>query len=339
MEKQDNIVNWDLIAKYYSNECNQQEIDELMIWVNQNEENKILFNQVKQDLELINLSKSMNKVNVDSAWEKVKNRILEDEEFVVTEETTKVRKISFSRILQYVAVILIVLGVGFTATKVISTFYNTNKVYADNLNQGKEVVLPDGTKVYLNSESYLSYPKKFAANERRVELKGEAFFDVTKNKEKPFIIESNDAEVKVLGTSFNVDASLPNNEIQVYVKTGLVQLARKNNQNDKILINPGDVGTLTNTFIEKIKNDNANIIAWKTKEIVFDDDDLSYVINTLNKAYNVNIYTNSTDINKLRYRVTFENQEIDSILNVICLTFDLKTIQTKDGIELVKHMN
>lgn len=337
MEKQNNIVNWELIAKYYSEECNQQEIDDLMNWVNQSEENKVLFNEVKNDLELINLNKSMNKVNVDSAWEKVKNRILEDEEQVITEESTQVRKLSFVRVLKYAAIILVVLGIGFTATRVIN---NTNniKIYADNQEQGKEVVLPDGSKVYLNSDSYLKFPKKFATAERKVTLKGEAFFDVTKNREKPFIIESNGAEVKVLGTSFNVNAKLPNNEIQVYVKTGLVQLARKNNILDKILINPGDVGTLTDQSVEKTKNSDVNIISWKTKEIIFENDKLKDVLNTLNKTYNVYIYTENIDITNLSYTSTFKDQKIDSILNVICLTLDLKMVKADKGIELVKQV-
>lgn len=340
MEKQNNKANWDLIAKYYSDECNQQEIDELMIWVNQNKENKLLFNEVKNDLELINLNKSMNKVNVDSAWEKVKNRILEDDEQLIAEvskESTQVRKLNFTTVLKYAAIVLVVLGIGFTATRVISNLNNT-KIYADNQEQGKEVILPDGTKVYLNSDSYLTFPKKFAAAERRVTLKGEAFFDVTKNKEKPFIIESHSAEVKVLGTSFNVNAKLPNNEIQVYVQTGLVQLARKNNHTNKILINPGDLGTLTDQSVEKTKNTNVNIISWKTKEIIFENDNLKDVLNTLNKTYNVNIYTENTDITNLSYTSTFKDQKIDSILNVICLTLDLKTVKTDKGIELVKQI-
>jgi len=338
MEKQKNIINWDLIAKYYSEECNRQEIEELMNWVNQNEENKILFNQVKKDLELLNLSKSMNKVNVDSAWNKVKNRILEDEEQVISEEGTKVRKINFTRILQYAAIILVVLGLGFTANKVINNISST-KIYAENTEQGKEVILPDGSKIYLNSGSYVTFPKKFAANERRVELKGEAFFEVTKNQEKPFIIESNDAEVRVLGTTFNVNANLPNHEVQVYVETGLVQLARKNKENEKILINPGDVGKLTNIDLKKEINTDANIISWKTKEIVFNNHRLEEVISILNKTYKVNIYTNDPDIKNLSYTSTFKDQEIESILNVICFTLNLKSLRTNDGIELVKQMN
>lgn len=337
MKNQNNIENWDLIAKYYANECNQEETDELFQWVNENKENKQLFNQVKQDLELINLSKSMNKVNVDSAWENVKNRIKEDESINV-EVSPKVRKLEFATVFKYAAMVLLVIGIGFTAVKLYN-INSLNKVYASSTEQAKEVILPDGSKVFLNADSYISYPKNFSSKERRVSLKGEAFFDVTKNPEKPFIIESNNAEVKVLGTSFNVNAKLPEHEILVFVKTGLVQLSRIDDQDEKILINPGDVGKLTNEKIEKVKNEDENILSWKTKEIIFKEDNMKEVIDVLNKTYNTNIKCDDESILNLNYTSTFRNQDIDSILNIICLTHNLKTVQADNEIKLVKSLN
>lgn len=335
MKKYEHIENWDLIAKYYSNECNQKETDELFQWVRQSKENEELFNNVKKDLELININKSMNKVNVDSAWDKLRNRILDDEvEVNIPEKTTKLW--NFNRVLRYAAMIIIIAGIGITVGKL----YNSNPLieeYTDNTEQDKEIILPDGTKVFLNADSYLAYPDQFASNERRVKLKGEAFFDVTKNQKKPFIIESNNAEVKVLGTSFNVNAKLPDNEIQVYVKTGLVQLSRKNNIEEKVLINPGDLGKLTAEKVEKIKNEDPNILSWKTKEIVFIENNIAEVIYVLNKTYNINIQCDDENILELKYTSTFRNQKIDSILNVICTTHNLKTINTEEGIKLVRY--
>lgn len=338
MKTNSNIEYWDLIAKYFSNECSQEEIDELFNWKNENNDNEILFNQVKQDLEIINLNKSMNKINVDSAWNKLKNRIQEDEQNVPIVEEKKIRAIAFQTVLKYAAAIAILIGVGFFSTKVYKNISNKNVLeYASVNEQGKEVVLPDGTTVVLNSESKIYYPKIFASNERRVELEGEAFFDVTKNPNRPFIIEAKSAEVKVLGTSFNVNASTPGNKVEVFVKTGIVQLSRKMNSEERILINPGDVGVLNEDNLIKEKNNNQNIIAWKTKEIIFKEESLENVIKTLNNIYKTNIKCENQDILKLRYTSTFRNQNIDSILNVICLTFNLKTNNIENQIYLVKH--
>lgn len=338
MENKNNIKNWDLIAKYFAGECNQQECHELLQWRDASKENKQLFNQVKKDIEIINWSKSMNRVNVESAWEKVKNRIQEDEQKLPVSEEKSTRFI-LTPVFKYAAAIIIILGIGFFSNKVyqiISGEKITNE-FASVAEQGKEIILPDGSKVVLNANSKISYQAKFTSAERKVQLVGEAYFDVTKNPDKPFIIEAEKAEIRVLGTSFNVNTSAPGSKVEVFVETGLVQLARKDRQDEKILINPGDVGILYSDQLVKEKNQNENIIAWKTKEIVFREDNLGEVVQVLNNVYNTNIEFKNPDLLDLKYTSTFRNQEIDSILNVICLTFDLKT-ETKDNtIYLVKH--
>ncbi|PLX16244.1 MAG: hypothetical protein C0597_08135 [Marinilabiliales bacterium] len=189
----------------------------------------------------------------------------------------------------------------------------------------------------MNAESKITYLAAFTEDERRVKLEGEAFFDVTKNPNKPFIIEAKNAEVKVLGTSFNVNASIPGHKVEVFVQTGLVQLSRKRNSEEKIYINPGDVGVIDDVKISNTPNSDKNIVAWKTKEIVFYEDSLENVIHTLNKVYNTKIDCKNKDVLNLRYTSTFRNQDIDSILNVICLTFNLKVENTDEGINLVKY--
>jgi len=334
MKTNGNIDYWSLMAKYYANECSNEEVNELNSWISENPENEILFYQVKEDLENINLSKSMKKVNVDLAWDKVKNRIQETE----TEEPrveSKVKIFKMAGILKYAAAIILLVAIGFFSAKMYQSYSKLN-VYAENTEQGKVVTLPDGSVVTLNSDSKLVYPKKFAQNERRVVLEGEAFFDVSKNPEYPFIIETKNAEVKVLGTTFNVNAKYPGDQVEVFVATGLVQLSEIQNTENKILISPGDVGVIQDKSISKSQNQDLNRIAWKTKEFVFKETYISDVISTLNRAYNTSITCNDDNILNLRYTVTFRNQEIESIVNVMARTFDLKIEQSENEIKLVK---
>jgi ferric-dicitrate binding protein FerR (iron transport regulator) len=338
METNKNIEYWDLIAKYYSDECTQNEIDDLLKWKNEDIDNQILFDQVKQDLEIINLNKSMNKINVDSAWEKLRNRIQEDEQKMPIIEEKKSRLIAFPHILKYAAAIILLVSIGFFSTKVYQKISDNAMLEIVSINdQGKEVILPDGSIVLLNANSKISYPNTFAANERRVKLEGEAFFDVTKNQDKPFIIEAMDAEVKVLGTSFNVNANIPGHKIEVFVETGLVQLSSKRNDEQRIIINPGSVGVLGPDKITKEINNNKNLVSWKTKEIVFYEDSMKYVIETLNRVYNTNIQCENQDILNSKYTSTFEDQEIDSILHVICFSMDFKMENKENGIYLIKY--
>ncbi|MBU8892910.1 MAG: FecR family protein [Bacteroidales bacterium] len=340
MKTNDNTENWDLIAKYFSDECSQEETDKLFKWLNASNENKLLFNQTKQDLEIINLNKSMNKVNVDSAWEKLKGRIQEDEQKIPAVEKEALRTLHFSAVLKYAAAIIILISIGFFSTKVYrnlnNSYYSVTELTALN-EVNKEIVLPDGSIVHLNSNSKLEYPDEFTGNQRKVKLTGEGFFDVTKNPENPFIIETENAEIRVLGTSFNVNTNLTENTVEVFVETGLVQLSRKKNGDEKILINPGNVGILSKTGFEKSINQNENIIAWKTHEIIFREDKMIDVIHILNTVYKTSIICDNQQILNLKYTSTFRNQEIDSVLNVICVTFDLKIKYEDDKIYLIKY--
>lgn len=338
MKEHYNIENWDLIAKYYAKECSQSEIDTLNTWIKDNNKNEQIFKQVKQDLELINLNNSMNKVNVDSAWEKVKNRIQEADESEIVK--TKVRIMSFSKVIRYAAMLIIILGVGFIANRYLNSNSQLEMMeYLSEEKQGTEIVLPDGSSVILNADSKVTYAKEFANNERRIKLEGEAFFDVTKNPDKPFVIETKGAEVRVLGTSFNVNAKQSEKQVEVFVKTGLVELSYAKDKANKILIEPGNVGVLENKKLSKHINSDLNKIAWKTKEIVFDEEELGNVITTLNRVYNTNITCDDQEVLKLKYKTVFNNQEIDSILNVICMTFNLKVDYTENEIKLINHIN
>jgi transmembrane sensor len=337
MEANLNNEYWDLIAKYLSNECDKDETDYLFKWIAESEENELLFKKVKGDFKLININKSMNKINVDSAWEKLKDRIEEDEQILPIKEEPKVRRLQIPILLKYAAAIILIVSVGYFTTKYYMSIENFSITEITAQNEIKEeVTLPDGSVITLNTDSKLEYPKEFTDNERKVKLTGEAFFKVTKNPEKPFIIEAENAEVRVLGTSFNVNTRLLENNVEVFVETGLVELKRKNNGDERLLIKPGDVGILTKDKLEKLVNTNNNIIAWKTHEIIFREDKISDVIHILNTIYNTNIICENQEVLNLKYTSTFINQDINSVLNVVCVTFDLKVEYKDNKIYLIK---
>jgi transmembrane sensor len=339
MEANINNKYWELIAKYLSNECDKDEIDNLFKWIDESENNKLLFEQVKQDFKIINANKSMNKINVDSAWEKLNGRIQEDEQAVPLKEEQVVRKLQVPFLLKYAAAIILLVSVGFFTTKYYMSlqddYSNITEITAKNEIK-EQITLPDGSIVSLNANSKLEYPEEFTDNERKVKLTGEGFFDVTTNPEKPFIIEAENAEIRVLGTSFNVNTRLSKDNVEVFVKTGLVELKRKNNGGEKLLIKPGNVGVLTKSKLEKLVNTNNNIIAWKTREIIFREDKMSDVIHILNTVYNTSIICENQEVLNLKYTSTFANQDINSVLNVICVTFNLKVEYKNENIYLIK---
>lgn len=335
MNTLENFDKWNIIAKYLANECTESENTKLNNWINEDIENEIEFSEIKNDWEILNLTNTMKEINVDNAWERLKNRIEEDKDIITIKE--KGRTFQLSGYMKYAALFLMLIGIGFITTKVYNRVSHSNMIeYMASNNSGNKVILSDGTRVFLNKESKLTYPKQFNTTERKVQLAGEAYFDVEKNPEKPFIIEVKNAEIKVLGTSFNVNTNLPDHQIEVFVETGLVQLTKINGNEESILISPGDLGIVSRKSIEKHKNTDENVLAWKTKHLVFKEENLNNVINVLNKVYNSNITCNDQSVLNLRFTSTFKNQDVDSILSVICLAFDLKTEEKDNQVILTK---
>lgn len=285
------------------------------------------------------MNQSMDNINVDSAWNKLKGRIVEDEQQTNIAARDKIERFKLYRVLKYAAMVILVAGLGFVSTKIYQdTFgYYSNKEYTAQNEVSNEIILPDGTTVFLNADSELKYPDQFMGNQRKVKLEGEAFFDVTRNTEMPFLIETQKAEIRVLGTSFNVNTRLPDKEVAVYVESGMVELTLKKGNQKKLLVDPGNVGIISQKEISKVKNTNRNILSWKTKNIVFKEDKLETVLNTLNRIYHVDIQYTNDEILNYKLTSTFKNQDIESVIKVICVTFNLKVDYRDDEIILVKN--
>ena len=150
--------------------------------------------------------------------------------------------------------------------------------------------LSDGSVVALNRGSKLLFPKKFKGDIREVTIVGEAFFDVVPNPEKPFIINAGNAQVKVLGTSFNVCAYPGSETVEVIVETGKVQVINTQTdlpaENREVFLTPGEKGTFytENHLLEKTMNLDPNFLAWKTQSLVFTKVPLIDVVKSLEKA-------------------------------------------------------
>jgi len=150
-----------------------------------------------------------------------------------------------------------------------------------------QITLPDGSKVWLNSVSSLRFPAIFNGEERNVELKGEAYFEVAKNKEKPFVVKTNDMNVIVTGTEFNVMAYSDEN----YSATTLVEgSVRVSSPNSDIVLKPGE--QVVSNEGAKLKKSLADVelnIAWKNGLFQFNDSDMRTVMNQISRWYDVSI--------------------------------------------------
>jgi len=186
------------------------------------------------------------------------------------------------------------------------------------------VSLPDGSTVFLNRYSALTVKGSFGEKERRVELRGEAFFEVSPDKQKPFTVEAGGASITVLGTSFNVQSYAQKNELEVVVATGVVRLA-PTGMGQSVELRAGDKGILKKNEKELTSNKNTdgNFLSWKTKHMAFDKAGLPSVLETLQATYGVEFVVLADVPAECAVTVTFDNQPLESVLKVLQATWGL----------------
>jgi len=181
------------------------------------------------------------------------------------------------------------------------------------------IVLADGTKVYLNTVSSIKYPTQFNGDQRVVELEGEAYFEVAKNKNKPFIVKSGNQSIEVLGTHFNVHAYNNESVLKTTLLEGSVAVSYKN---QKSILKPGQQSSVSDNFAKiKIKEvDTEAAIAWKNGRFKFDNADLKTVMKQLERWYGIKVEYRG-DVSDVRFNGgTFMNKNLSEVLKVLELS-------------------
>lgn len=201
----------------------------------------------------------------------------------------------------------------------------------------KEVVLPDGSKVTLNTNSTLKYPQKFARKNRTVILDGEAFFDVTKDAKKPFIVKTTTIQIEVLGTRFNVMSFANDAIVETTLFTGKVKISRKNpntNKTQSVILSPNHKATFYKPD-ERFVMDKVDVntsTAWQKGELVFENEMFDNVIVKLQRWYNVKITLSDDLKNKHRLTMSIDTESLDETLNIIKKTLPVDYTTANGGV-------
>jgi ferric-dicitrate binding protein FerR (iron transport regulator) len=311
----EHTVNTELLAKYFSNEATLGEIELIENWKNSSEKNKKNFNEFSlvwlDTGTLKNKLDSSIQINTDLAWNKFQTKIGKN-------KTIKLNtSFNWRYTLRIAAFVAIALG-SFWYLNSDNTFPKENQLLASN-----EIVnftFSDSSKIVLNENSQITYPDEFSNKERKVKLSGEAHFSITPDKEKPFVIEVNNALVKVLGTSFVVKEIKSDSLIKVRVETGTVLFSYKD---ESVILTKGMSASL-DLRTEKIgvgSKSDVNIGAWKSRKLLFKSTPLKEVINQIEDLYEVTIEIENSVILNCELSVTFDNETLDDVLMIIESTF------------------
>ena len=309
-------MNDDLLVKYLVGETDADENAAVENWLKADKKNLNYYNGFKKIWEDSLLIAAENKtINEDVAWKRLQNRIHEKDVPVITLKKSSIHW------LRIVASILLISTLGWFGY---SYFENKSantliQVYATNTTLND--TLPDGTTVTLNKNSSLSYTSTFKGSTRPVTLKGEAFFNVSPDKTKPFIITINDVTVQVVGTSFNVKNK--NGKTIVAVETGIVKVSKNK---DQVELRHGEKVIIADQKSELVKSISKGRLYnyYRNKELVCDETPLQELVEALNEIYNVNIIIKNPSLKEKTLTTVFKDQSLDQVLEVIQETFRIK---------------
>jgi transmembrane sensor len=281
--------------------------------------------KIWKDLKNMN---SKEEIDVDRAWTNVHSRLTENG-LLLSEKPAGIRLMS-TTLFRIAAAALILIGLGTSAVYMNNAGYFSKKitVIAGNDQKNILITMPDGSKVYLNRNSVFSYRKNFGEHKRDVKLTGEAFFEITPDVSKPFIIDAGKASIKVVGTSFNVITNNPESSVEVFVKTGKV-LISDNSGSQSVQLDPGYVGIVNSKTAARTLNDNPNYISWKTGYLEYSGQKLNVVFNDLKRVYNMDIVADNPLILENPWHSPIDNVDEETIIRMICTSFNLS--YKKDG--------
>ncbi len=303
-----------LILKELEEELSSHEKTELKSWLRE-PENQLLYEEQKKLWNLMDELHRMKKISMTKALKKVEGKLFGRLSFNFLKRLERVAAILFiPLLLASIWLFGIQRGAEFSGLQ-----YNTVQV---PLGMRSSITLPDGTLVSLNSGSSLKYPVAFTGKTRNVELAGEAFFDVTKNKNKPFIVSASDIDIKVLGTAFNCCAYPEDQNIETALVRGSIEITKEKDERHKLCVKPGEVATYSKTdrTIEKNKVNLDKFISWKSGKLIFRDDSMATVLEKLGRWYNVEFQVKDKEILSYEYSATFSEESLDQVLKILTLS-------------------
>jgi len=278
-----------IILKYLQGISTLEENEVLHQWTEQSSENKKRLFAEKDIWETSAFLADQKKYNISSELEILRKNLHSDKKQPVA---------IFRKIVEIAAVLLITFGLGWASQFIAfsgdqqSVEVSQQEIFVPK-GQVNQIFLADGTRIWVNSETRLSVPSVFSPTERVVKLSGEAFFEVAKDKNRPFRVEVNGEVIEVLGTTFNVRAYNTSNEIETTLESGQIRLHAGN----KItILNPGDQCVLNKTtnFLKVDKVDPINFSSWKNGRYEFQNKDLIEVFKVIERWYDVEITVDET---------------------------------------------
>lgn len=325
MKEQENYL---LITRYLSNQTNTVENELLADWISESETNEKIFEEVKA---VWLASKLSDKTDTASALKKLHLKINSEATASVTDQSSYKRWYAIAA--SIALIMLSSLVVIYKVQKHADPQYLTQNT---KTGQKKIIHLEDGTLVFLAPQSKITYPVKFAAGKRILTLDGEAYFEVSKNPHRPFIVRTVTLNVKVLGTHFNVNSYKSHSSTIVSLLEGKVKVTLSGEDADQYTLKPGQQLTFNhqNHQVYLHNFDTAPVTGWMNNILIFKNEKLSDAAEKIDHMYGVKIVFADQTTADTRLYATFSNESLISVLETIKATGNISYKTEDDKIYL-----
>jgi len=302
--------NQDLIKRYFTHTCTPEEVKRVKRWFATAEGQEYLSLQMNKDIE---------------EWGRIEKLDLDHEVptgviFEKIERTMRRHSYRqwFFRAAAIVIPLVLTFSLGWLLFKPMQESFPL-LVHEVKVQRGEklQVLLQDGTRIWVNADSRLSYPDNFNQKERWVRLEGEGYFEVASNKQKPFRVELSGMEVQVTGTAFNIKAYPEDSVIYTSLCEGSIYLENKIVRSQSVAMLPGQMATFSsNSGFCKVENaeDIRSYSDWKNDYLIFRKTPLREVIKILERRFNCDIQVEDACLYKYTYTITFHEESFEKIL-------------------------
>ncbi len=333
-------IDLELLAKYLSGECSDQEVNDVETWMALDEENRQSVEQLRQIWETPPPDIAASS-DIERMWEEVADQTSRKSDRTAS-RSTKVIPLFSSKVLRYAAAIAILVILSVTMIQTIPTLLTTGETQLaeltiPNANQDS-ITLADGTVVTLDAGSTLRYPKSFVGRTREVELNGEAYFDVAPDQDKPFTIKTALGRVQVLGTEFSVRGWDKNEPLRVVVAEGKVSLASKTDLSQPVILTAGLESAVWSGMIptEPREADLSTEFSWMQGVRIYSGHTVQTVIFDMQRWYDLNIDFVDSDLLSERVSLRIERDSQTEALDLMAVLTGTSWIQTQEGVQFTR---
>lgn len=322
MEEENKHID-ELIANYLTEGLDKNALDELKTWIAASAENQQYFIRQREIWFSAVSREAASVYDKDKAFENFRNRVESQKEI----QSTSRRGFSLSALWRYAAVVAIIIAVG--CISYWQGEVNVKDTFADisveaPLGSKTKLYLPDGTLVWLNAGSRMTYSQGFGVDNRKVELEGEGYFEVKRNEKIPFFVKTKDLQLQVLGTKFNFRDYPEDHEVVVSLLEGKVGLNNLLREEKEAVLSPDERAVLNKAngllTVESVTASNAS--QWTDGYLFFDEELLPDIAKELERSYNVKIHIANDSLKTFRFYGNFvrHEQNIQEVLEALAST-------------------